>query len=178
MHPWHRSPDVLPMEDRFQSTALCHTNMTVHATTAVAAPIAPPGFCNRGEVRYGSIWGLEYEVPPSQLYCLCINLALCSTAVQCICRVIRRSSMTFYTYCIIFGRQPIGGKLPPFPLAAPLGGAKQSKQADHCRCKAGQPGRWETGNRNAAFRYNFIHACQRQRSEKTFYSFTVNLLLL
>ena len=25
--------------------------------------VAPPGFCNRGEVRYGSIGGLEYEVP-------------------------------------------------------------------------------------------------------------------
>ena len=26
-------------------------------------PVAPPGFCNRGGVRYGSIGGLEYEVP-------------------------------------------------------------------------------------------------------------------
>ena len=26
-------------------------------------PVEPPGFCNRGEVRYGSIGGLEYEVP-------------------------------------------------------------------------------------------------------------------
>ena len=25
--------------------------------------VAPPGFCNRGEVRYGSIGGLEYKVP-------------------------------------------------------------------------------------------------------------------
>ena len=25
-----------------------------------------------------------------------------------------------HTYYIIFGRPPIGGKLPPFPLAAPL----------------------------------------------------------
>jgi len=76
-----------------------------------------------GEVRYGSIGGLEYEVPQSRLYCLCINVALCSTALQCICRVIRRSTMTMnaHTYCIIFGRPPIGGKLPPFlPLAAPL----------------------------------------------------------
>jgi len=31
--------------------------------------VAPPGFCNRGEVRYGSIGGLEYEVPQSRLYC-------------------------------------------------------------------------------------------------------------
>ena len=56
--------------------------------------VAPPGFCNRGEVRCGSIGGLEYEVPQSRLFCLCINVALCSTALQCICRVIRRSSMT------------------------------------------------------------------------------------
>ena len=60
--------------------------------------VAPPGFCNRWEVRYGSIWGLEYEVPQSRLYCLCINVALCSTALQCICRVIRRSSMTQRKY--------------------------------------------------------------------------------
>jgi len=82
--------------------------------------VAPAGFCNRGEVRYGSIGGLEYEVPQSRLYCLCINVARCSTALQCICRVIRRSSMTMkaHTYYIIFGRPPIGGKLSP--LAAPL----------------------------------------------------------
>ena len=80
--------------------------------------VAPPGSCNRVEVRYGSIGGLEYEVPQSRLYCLCINVALCSTAFQCICRVIRRSSMTMkaHTYYIIFGRPPIGGKLsPPSP---------------------------------------------------------------
>jgi len=76
----------------------------------------------RGEVRYESIGGLEYEVPQSRLYCPCINVTLCSTALQCICRVIRRSSMTMkaYTYYIIVGRPPIGGKLPPSPLAAPL----------------------------------------------------------
>jgi len=73
-------------------------------------------------VRYGSIGGLEYEVPQSRLYCLCINGALCSTALLCICRVIRRSPMTMkrHTYYIIFGRPPIGGKLPPSPVAAPL----------------------------------------------------------
>jgi len=66
--------------------------------------------------------GLEYEVPQSRLYCLCINVALCSTDLQCICRVTRRSSMTVkaHTYYIIFGRPPIGGKLPSSPLAAPL----------------------------------------------------------
>ena len=51
-------------------------------------------FVTGGEVRYESIGGLEYEVPQFRLYCLCINVALCSTALQCICRVIRRSSMT------------------------------------------------------------------------------------
>jgi len=33
--------------------------------------VAPPGFCNRGEVRYGSIGGLEYEVPhPGCIVCV------------------------------------------------------------------------------------------------------------
>jgi len=44
-------------------------------------------------VRYGFIGGLEYEVPQSRLYCLCINVALCSTALQCICRVIRNEEV-------------------------------------------------------------------------------------
>jgi len=51
-------------------------------------------------------------------------MALCSTASQCIFRVIGRSSMTMkaHTYYIIFGRPPIGGgrSFPPSPLAAPL----------------------------------------------------------
>ena len=80
----------------------------------VTTTVAPPGFCNRGEVKYWSIGGLEYEVPESRLYCLCINVALCTTALQCICRVIRRSSMTMkaHTYYIIFGRPPMGGSFP------------------------------------------------------------------
>jgi len=88
----------------------------------VLVTVAPPGFCNRGEVRYGFIGGLEYEFPQSRLYCLCINVALCSTALECISRVIRRSSMTMkaHTYYIIFGRLPIGGKLP---RPSPHGGA-------------------------------------------------------
>ena len=83
--------------------------------------VAPPGFCNRGEVRYGSIGGLEYEVPQSRLYCLCINVALCSMALQCFCRVLRRSSMTMkaHTYYIILGRPPIGGSFPPSPILVP-----------------------------------------------------------
>jgi len=41
-------------------------------------------------------------------------------ALQCISRVIRRSSMTMkaHTYYIIFGRPPIGRKLPPPPGGA------------------------------------------------------------
>ena len=85
-------------------------------------PVAPPAFYNRGEVR--SIGGLEYEVPQSRLYCLCIHVALCSTALQCICRVIRRSSTTMksHTYYIIFGRPPTGEASPLPSLAAPLRG--------------------------------------------------------
>ena len=65
-------------------------------------------FVTGGGVRYGSIGGLEYEVPQSRLYCLCIYVALCSTALQCICRVIRRSSMTMkaHTYYIILDVHP------------------------------------------------------------------------
>ena len=90
--------------------------------TICSLAVTPPGFCNRGEVRYGSIGGLEYEVPQSRLYWLCINVALCSTAVQCICRVIRRSSMTMkaHRHYIIFGRPLIGGKLPLLPPDVPL----------------------------------------------------------
>jgi len=88
-----------------------------------SASVAPPGFCNRGEVRYGSIAGLEYEVPQSRVYCLCINVALCSTALQCSCPVIRRSSMTLkaHTYYVIFGRPPTGGKLPHYPPGGATG---------------------------------------------------------
>jgi len=73
-------------------------------------------------VRYGSIGGLEYEVPQ--------KLTHNFTAVHRefvgfgICRAIRRSSMTMkaHTYYIIFGRPPIGGGNfpPPPPLAGPL----------------------------------------------------------
>ena len=91
------------------------------STTLRSSPVAPPGFCDRGEVRYGFIGGVDYEVPQSRLKSLCINVALCSTALQCICRVIRRTSMTMkaHTYYIIFGR-PRMGEASPSP---PLGGA-------------------------------------------------------
>ena len=101
------SADSLPLQDKLN-------------TRPQSLTVEPPGFSNRGEVKYGSIGGLEYEVPQSRLYCLCINVALRSTALQCICRVIRRSSMTMkaHTYYIIFGRPTIGGSFPP-----PRGGA-------------------------------------------------------
>jgi len=36
--------------------------------------VALPGFCNKGEVRYGSIGGLEYEVPQKLTHLLqCIG---------------------------------------------------------------------------------------------------------
>ena len=111
-----------PYVSNYNEDSLRHAYKAAVLSKLLYASAAPPGFCNRGEVRYGSIGGLEYEAPQSRLYCLCINVALCSTALQCICRVIRRISMTMkaHTYYIIFGRPPIGGKLSPIPLAAPL----------------------------------------------------------
>ena len=81
--------------------------------------VAPPGFCNRGEVRYGSVGGLEYKVRQSRSYCLCINVALCSTAMQCICRSMRRSSMTMNapTY---YGARNLRSVRMPFALPSPL----------------------------------------------------------
>ena len=95
--------------------------------------------------------GSEYEVSQSRLYCLCINVAPCSTAVQCICRVIRRSFMTMkaHTYYIIFGHPPIGGSFPLSPLAAPLihtveADATQTRQC--CRVWH-ELAEWSSGNR-------------------------------
>jgi len=134
------------------------------------SPVVPPGFCNRGEVRYGQwciakngggytqtgvakglkvpcllmitelsirckktrrlVYGVYPRIPPpihhwvlvyrgSRVRSPPVPVVLSvyqrgSTALQCICRVIRRSSMTMkaHTYYIIFGRPHIGGKLP------------------------------------------------------------------
>ena len=113
--------------------------------------MAPPGFCNRGEVRYGSVGGLEYEVPQSRLYCLCISVALCSTALQCICRVIQRSSMTMkaHTYYIIFGRPPMGeaSHLPRGGATVPCTPAHQTRHRQDRlvlsggRCELSRPDR-------------------------------------
>ena len=103
---WLKIEDVVTASDRFsnaihsvagaRSVTLLYKKLYYRTDTVKTQcpAVAPPGFCNRGEVRYGSIGGLEYEVPQSRLYCLCINVALCSTALQCFCRVIRRSSTT------------------------------------------------------------------------------------
>jgi len=59
--------------------------------------------------------------PQSRLYCLCINVALCSTALQCICRVIRRNSMAMKAHTHIlhnFWTSTHSGEASP--LAAPL----------------------------------------------------------
>ena len=81
-------------------------------------------------MRYWSIGGLEYEVPQSRLYCLCINVALWSTALQCICRVIRRSSMTMKTHILhnFWTSTHRGEASPPPPggataLVQPMDGA-------------------------------------------------------
>jgi len=114
---WTSGLDVLLVPGRYTVT-LGKLFTQTPLFTKQCTSVAPPGFCNGGEVRYGSIGGLEYEVPQSRLYCLCINMALCSMALQCICRVTRRSSMTMkaHTYYIIFGRPPIGGgNFPLFP---------------------------------------------------------------
>ena len=78
------------------------------------------------------------------VYCLCINVALCSTALQCICRVIRRSSMTMkaHTYCIIFGRPPIGGEASSPPGGATASAAeaweRRGRSPPQCRNHAGE----------------------------------------
>ena len=68
------------MQAVFKVSSFTHFNDTMgHPIHGVAmstcsasrGSVAPSGFCNRGEVRYGSIGGLEYEVPQSRLYCLC-----------------------------------------------------------------------------------------------------------
>jgi len=72
--------------------------------TQSTEPVAPPGFCNRREVRYGSIGGLEYEVP------------------QGICSVIRRSFMAMKAHVLHnFWTSIHRGEASPLPaLAAPL----------------------------------------------------------
>ena len=81
--------------------------------------VAPPGFCNRGEWGLGVYRGSRVRSPPeADRHIYCSAQGICR-----VCREIRRSFMTMkaHTYYIIFGRPPIGGKLPHLPpLAAPL----------------------------------------------------------
>ena len=95
---------------------------TLSSRNELQPTVAPPGFCNRGEVRYESIGGLEYEAP-QKLTHYTVHREFVGFGI---CRVIRRSSMTMkaHTYYIIFGRPPTGGKLSPF---SPSGGATDSR---------------------------------------------------
>ena len=75
-HQYFSAGDGQPREP-----ALCrlyrHTFVPSIVPSVVAHalhPVAPARFCNRGEVRYGSIGGLEYEVPQKLTHLLqCIG---------------------------------------------------------------------------------------------------------
>ena len=72
--------------------------------------VAPPGFSNRGEVRYGSIGGLEYEVPQKLTHLL-----------QCIGNFSGLVRYDFNRLAVyLFFRTPIGEASPLPPLPAPL----------------------------------------------------------
>ena len=83
-----------------------------------SATMVPPGFCNRGgEVRYGSIGSLEYEVPQSRLYIVCVSTWLFARRL-CNVFVVWYEEVPWqwkHTHYIIFRRPPIGGKLPALP---------------------------------------------------------------
>jgi len=73
-------------------------------------------------VRYGSTGGLEYEVPQSRLYCLCINVALLDgLAMYLSCDTKKfhdnESTHILHTFWTSIHR---GEASPPSPLAAPL----------------------------------------------------------
>ena len=82
--------------------------------------MAPPGFCNRGKVRYESIGGLEYEIPQSRLYCqrgsLLDGLAM---YLSCDTKKFHDNESTHILHNSWTSTHR--GKLPPSPLAAPLG---------------------------------------------------------
>ena len=85
--------------------------------------MAPPGFCNRGEVRYGSIGGLEYEVPQSRLYCLCINRGslLDGLAMYLSCdRTKFHDNESTHILHNFWTSTHRGEASPAFPLASPL----------------------------------------------------------
>ena len=74
-------------------------------------------------MRYGSIGGLEYEVPPVPVVLSVYQRGSLLDGLAMYCRVIRRSSMTMkaHTYYIIFGRPPIGGKASSLPPGGATG---------------------------------------------------------
>ena len=109
--------------------------------------MAPPGFCNRGKVRYGSIGGLEYEVPQSRLYCLYQRGSLLdglAMYLSCDTKKFRDNESTHILHN--FWTSTHRGKLPPPPggATAPPPGHKASSRhieagvgltsphADHC----------------------------------------------
>ena len=70
-------------------------------------------------MRYGSIGGgSRVRSPPEADTFTAVHSEFAGFGI---CLVLRRSSMTMkaHTYYVIFGRPPIGGKLPPSRLAAP-----------------------------------------------------------
>ena len=74
-------------------------------------------------MRYGSIGGLEYEVPQKLTHLLQYigNLwGLVRYDFNGLAVYLSFRTFITHTYYIIFGRLPIGGKLPPPP---PSGGA-------------------------------------------------------
>ena len=74
-------------------------------------------FVTGGEVRYGSIGGLEYAVPQSRLYCLCINVAVCSDGLamylSCDTKKFRDNESTHILHN--FWTSTHRGKLSPSP---------------------------------------------------------------
>ena len=85
-------------------------------------PVAPPGFCNRGEVRYGSIGGLEYEVPsPGRMSVYQRGSLLDGLAMNLSCDTKKfhdnESTHILHNFWTSTHR---GGSFPPSPLAAPV----------------------------------------------------------
>jgi len=73
--------------------------------------VAPPGFCNRGEVKYGSIGGLEYEVPQKLTHLL-----------QCIGNLQGLVRYDFNRLAVYLSfRTHIGGSFPPTPPCGATG---------------------------------------------------------
>jgi len=63
----NRAETICPRRRQFDSKNAADLRPSENA-------VAPPGFGNKGEVRYGSIGGLEYEVPQKLTHLLqCIG---------------------------------------------------------------------------------------------------------